>query len=195
MDISREDRRIDVKNLKKGCDTMGADILYKEQDFVFSYRVGGILIRDGKILLQKPVNDDYSIIGGHVARMETTRETLKREFAEELHAQVKVGELMAVGEIFFPWGSRRCHQICLYYRVRLTEPAAIPLEGSFYGYDDLDNQRIGLAFCWVPLETLPDITVYPAELIPHILSESKHAIHFVSDQIKGEKHECTDLNG
>ena len=26
------------------------DILFKQDDFVFSYRVGGVLIRDGKIL-------------------------------------------------------------------------------------------------------------------------------------------------
>ena len=43
------------------------DILFKKEDFVFSYRVGGILIRNGKILLQRPKNDDYAIIGGHVA--------------------------------------------------------------------------------------------------------------------------------
>ena len=43
------------------------DILFNNDDFVFSYRVGGILIRNGKILLQRPKNDDYSIIGGHVA--------------------------------------------------------------------------------------------------------------------------------
>lgn len=28
------------------------DILFKNDDFVFSYRVGGILIRNGKILFQ-----------------------------------------------------------------------------------------------------------------------------------------------
>lgn len=30
------------------------DILFKTDDFVFSYRVGGILIHEGKILLQRP---------------------------------------------------------------------------------------------------------------------------------------------
>ena len=47
------------------------DILFKNDDFVFSYRVGGILIHKGKILLQRPKNDAYAIIGGHVAAMET----------------------------------------------------------------------------------------------------------------------------
>lgn len=162
---------------------MGKDILYKEENFVFSYRVGGVLIQNGKILLQKPVNDDYSIIGGHVARLETTAETLKREFAEEIHADVEVGELMAVGEIFFPWGSKPCHQICLYYRVQLADPDSIPKEGSFWGYDDLDNRRINLEYCWVPLEDLADLTVYPQELMPHILSGSSESLHFVSNQL------------
>ena len=52
------------------------DILFKNDDFVFSYRVGGILKHNGKILLQRPKNDDYAIIGGHVASMETSMETL-----------------------------------------------------------------------------------------------------------------------
>ena len=33
------------------------DILFKNDDFVFSYRVGGILKHNGKILLQCPKND------------------------------------------------------------------------------------------------------------------------------------------
>lgn len=66
------------------------DILFKNNDFIFSYRVGGILIHNGKILLQRLKNDDYSIIGGHVAAMETSMETLKREFEEKLHAKIDV---------------------------------------------------------------------------------------------------------
>ena len=80
------------------------DILFKNDDFVFSYRVGGILKHNGKILLQHPKNDDYAIIGGHVAAMETSMETLKREFEEELHAKIEVDNLLAIGEIYFPYG-------------------------------------------------------------------------------------------
>ena len=79
------------------------DILFKNDDFVFSYRVGGILKHNGKILLQRPKNDDYAIIGGHVAAMETSMETLKREFEEELHAKIEVDNLLAIGEIYFPY--------------------------------------------------------------------------------------------
>lgn len=159
------------------------DILYKDGDFVFSYRVGGILIHNGKVLLQRPLNDDYSIIGGHIARMETSEETLKREFEEELHAKIEVDRLMAIGEIFFPWGNRACHQICLYYTVRLTEES-IPMDGVFHGFDELDKERIDLDFCWVPIESLRTGTkVYPLELIPHIVDPKQEVIHFIARQI------------
>ena len=135
------------------------DILFKNDHFVFSYRVGGILKHNGKILLQRPKNDDYAIIGGHVAAMETSMETLKREFEEEIHAKIEVDNLLAIGEIYFPWGKRPCHQICLYYNVHLVDDN-IPLDGVFHGYDELNNERIDLDFCWVPLEDLKkDITV------------------------------------
>lgn len=162
---------------------MSKDILYKEEGFVFSYRVGGVLIENGKILLQRPIGDDYAIIGGHVARMETTAQTLAREFEEEIHAQVEVGELMAAGEIFFPWGKRDCHQIALYYRVRLAQGAQIPREGSFFGYDEVGGERTNLEFIWLPLEELAHVTVYPQELVGHILSGSGGIAHFVSDQL------------
>ena len=163
---------------------MEKDILFKNETYIFSYRTGGILLHDGKILLQKPQNDDYAIIGGHVTAMETTEQTLKREFEEEISAKIEVDSLMAVGEIFFPWGKRPCHQICLYYKIHLCDPEAIPLSGIFHGYDELGNERINLDFCWVSLEELrKGVKVYPEELIPHILSNEDKVFHFVSRQI------------
>lgn len=41
---------------------MKKDILFKIDDDVFSYRVGGVLIHDNKILLQKPKNDEPRLI-------------------------------------------------------------------------------------------------------------------------------------
>lgn len=44
-----------------------ADILFKTDDYVISYRVAEIFIRDGKVLLQKPTNDTgYAFPGGHL---------------------------------------------------------------------------------------------------------------------------------
>ena len=161
---------------------MPKDILYKEDGFVFSYRVGGILRNDGKVLLQRH-KGDYAIIGGHVSRMESSAQTLAREFMEELHAPIEVGALMAVGEVFFPWGDRVCHQICLYYEVKLSGEPAIPLDGVFCGYDELGGERMDLDFCWVPLEEIGrSVKVYPPELMPRLLEDGGEVKHFVSRQ-------------
>lgn len=163
---------------------MQRDILFKQEDWVFSYRVAGVLERGGRLLLQKPAGDDgYSLIGGHVAAFETSQETLKREFLEEIHAHIGVQELMAVGEIFFLWGKRPCHQISLYYRVRLEDEGEIPLEDVFHGFDDLGGERVDLDFCWVPMEQLRFITVYPQELTAHLLAGRTDFLHFVSNQL------------
>ncbi|MEA4890348.1 MAG: hypothetical protein VB070_12905 [Clostridiaceae bacterium] len=48
------------------------DILFKTDDYIFSYRVAGICVQNGKVLLQKPTNDSgYAFPGGHVAFGET----------------------------------------------------------------------------------------------------------------------------
>lgn len=162
---------------------MEKDILFKAENFVFSYRVGGILIHNDKILLQKPPDDDYAIIGGHVQAFEDSAQALKREYFEELHANIEVENLIAVSEIFFPWGDRPCHQIALYYNVSLADSGSIPIDGVFHGYDDLGGKRIDLDFCWVSLDHLNNLTIYPTELIPHILANDGRVLHFISRQI------------
>ena len=87
---------------------------------------------------------------------------------------------MAIGEIFFPWGKRKCHQICLYYKIHLVNED-IPLDGMFHGFDQLDNERIDLDYCWVPLQqSKAGIKVYPLEIMPIILDNKEEIVHFVS---------------
>ena len=42
------------------------DILFKNDDFVFSYRVGGILTHNGKILLQRPDRKSTRLNSSHI---------------------------------------------------------------------------------------------------------------------------------
>lgn len=59
--------------------------MFHGDDYIFGYRVAGILLRDNKILLQKPTSDTgYALPGGHVEFGETSTQTLVREFKEEI---------------------------------------------------------------------------------------------------------------
>ena len=155
------------------------DILFKTEDYVFSYRVAGICIQNGKVLLQKPSNDTaYAFPGGHVAFGETNAQTLIREFQEEIGVDISVGDLKWVGEVFFPWGSRSCHQICLYYMVDITSKN-IPFEGMFIGKEKMEGRKFDLEFHWVPLEDLKDIEVYPTNVVELMDKIDQGAQHFI----------------
>ena len=140
------------------------DILFKTDDWVFSYRVAGICVRSGKVLLQTTTGEDRSFAfpGGHVAFGETNEQTLVREFKEEIGADIIVGDLKWVAEVFFPWGSKPCHQICLYYMVDIPDPK-IPKEGVFLAREQMEGRSFDLEFHWVPLEEVAGYELYPTQ--------------------------------
>ena len=157
-----------------------ADVLFKAEGYVFSYRVAGLIVQNGKVLLQKPLNDDgYSVPGGHPHLGETAAEALEREYLEETGMTVRAGRLMAVGEAFFPWGGRPCHQIGLYFAASILDAHDRPAEGSFPGVDELGGERIDLDFVWVPLEKLDSIKLYPPQVRDALLRPGEGPIHFV----------------
>ena len=158
-----------------------ADILFKTDDFVFSYRVGGVLIRDGKVLMQNVEGDDgYAFPGGHVTFGETTDQTLIREFKEEIGADIKTERLLMVNENFFQWGKHPCQQINLYYLISLIDESQIPLNGTFKALDDLGNERIELNMCWISLEKIPTLKIYPTEAKKYILNLPEEIVYFSS---------------
>lgn len=158
-----------------------SDILFKTKDYVFSYRVAGICIHEGKVLLQKPTNDTgFAFPGGHVEFGETNADTLIREFKEEIGADIIIGNLKWVAEIFFPWGDKPCHQICLYYEVMLKEKKQIPLDGFFVGDEHIEARNFNIEFHWVPIDELGNIEVYPtntAELMKKYNTDVQHFVY------------------
>lgn len=156
------------------------DILFKTDDWVFSYRVAGICVQNGKVLLQKPTNDNaHAFPGGHVEFGETNAETLIREFKEEIGADIQVGELKWVAEAFFPWGGsgKPCHQICLYYMVEILNPE-IPKDGMFMATEHIEGRNFALEYHWVPLENVEKLEVYPTQT-PALLQKLHEGVqHF-----------------
>ena len=156
------------------------DLLFKDETGVFSYRVAGICVRDGNVLLQTTTGQDRSFAfpGGHVAFGETNAETLIREFKEEIGARISVGELKWVAEVFFPWGKKPCHQICLYYMVEILDPE-IPGEGKFLGKEQLEGRHFDLEFHWVPLAQAAELELYPTQCRELLMALEEGVRHFV----------------
>lgn len=155
------------------------DILFKDEQGVFSYRVAGICVHDGKVLLQTTTDDTaFAFPGGHVAFGETNAQTLIREFREEIGAEIAVKDLKWVAEVFFPWGKKPCHQICLYYMVELTDDHT-PREGIFPGVEQMEGRKFTLEFHWVPLEEASTYELYPTQCRALLTKLDEGVTHFV----------------
>lgn len=156
------------------------DLLFKTDQFVFSYRVAGICVHDGKILLQSCDGDPgYAFPGGHVAYGETHAQTLEREFMEETGLEIRVDSLKWIGELFFPWGERPCQQICLYYQVSLKDTENLDSSSGFDGQEEMDHNRFRLHFHWIPIDELHTIPLYPPEGVEYLQHPSDAVRHFI----------------
>ncbi len=163
---------------------MPRDILFDHQNARFSYRIGALIVQNGRALLQCPVGtQDYAIIGGHAAFGERAKDALRREIREEIRTDAVIGELAAAGEIWIDWGRcadgspRHAHSVNLYFRARVDE-SQLPAKERFFGYDEAGGEKFSIEYIWVPLEELPALTVYPPEIVPLLLDEHHPVIHF-----------------
>ncbi len=159
------------------------DICFQQQDWMFSCRVGGLLYRDGKLLLQHLIGaDTYTIPGGHVSFGEFSRETLARELMEETGAAIKVGRLAAVVELFWQW-KKPCHQVNFYYLAELKNSDALS-SYNFSAFDELGQERKEVEFCWVHLKDLEHIKIQPTCLQPYLKQLPENVIHLMENQLE-----------
>jgi len=84
-----------------------------------------------------------------------------------------------VADIFFPWGNKPYHQICLYYEIGLQEGARIPLDGMFMGGEYIEGREFDIEFHWVPIESLSQLEVYPANIADLMKRYHEGVRHFV----------------
>ena len=145
------------------------DILFDVDGVLFSYRVGGVLIKDNKILLTKG-GDDYSLPGGHSQIGETSQETIVREFKEETGLDVGPLNVISTYENFWKWGDKDCHQLCIYYKLKMVDETQKLVPNP----DTSD-----IKYVWLELEELKNINLYPIGITAQILDNITDTTHFI----------------
>jgi ADP-ribose pyrophosphatase YjhB (NUDIX family) len=143
----------------------------------FTYRVAGVAIHDGAVLLHRSEHEDFwTLPGGRCELLERSDDALCREMAEELGADVMVQRLLWIVENFFEYDAAHCHEMGLYFLMRFNgEPPGSGGE-PFIGHEGDPP----LIFQWFPLETLGDMTIYPTflkERLQAIPDATSHVIH------------------
>lgn len=125
----------------------------------FNFRVAGIAIHNGKILLQStPIHDYWVMPGGRVEFHESTDAALVREMKEELGISVHVDRLSYVNELFYTEKDQNFHELGFYYLMSLPENHEIlKRSGEFEGIEgDVD-----LIFKWVSIEGFMKMKAFP----------------------------------
>ena len=135
-------------------------IRYRSDKGLFNFRVAGVLILDDKILLQRGLSDpSYALPGGQVEFAEDSETALRREFLEEISAQIKIIRLLWVNENFYDEKDGKHHELCFYYLITLSESDKFPRDRVFYTNEE-DESR--LKFHWQDIDKLGEIQFYPA---------------------------------
>lgn len=153
------------------------DWLFSEDTYICDLRVAGVLVRDGKLLVQRDRNgNEYALPGGHVKIGEVMTDCLIREFMEETGTAVACGNLLWTEECFWVCGGRKVHNITFYYQIALCTGKDIPDNGEFVPQKDNPNVLLG----WAPIEQLEAMTIYPAFIKQKIHQLDAPPAHFVT---------------
>ena len=156
---------------------MSVDWLFTADGITCGLRAAGVLLRDGRILMQRERSGtEYALPGGHVRAGETFSEALVREFREEMGADVQCGRLLWTEESFWQWNGGLHHTVTFYFAVSAVREGVIPSGGDFVPQLDQDGVLLG----WVPLDELGRRTVYPSFLPAEISRLEETPKHFVT---------------
>jgi 8-oxo-dGTP pyrophosphatase MutT (NUDIX family) len=158
------------------------DIVYDRDDLRFSYRVVGIGLDRGRVLLQQIVGTDWWFMpGGRCTLGEPAQDTLKREMLEELNAEVEIGRLVWLVENFFTMDSRSYHELALFFLINFSGDSpvlkAVEMKGTDHG---ASGNLVSVLNRWHRLDGLGDVPLYPSFLragLRNIPDTTVHILH------------------
>ena len=132
---------------------------------LFNYRVAGVAVVNGKVLLHKTPSDNFwTLPGGRCELFEFSKDTLQREMQEETGLDAEAGEMLWVSENFFLYNGDKYHEIGFYFEMQIKN---LPSQDDFLGVEGLDE----LLFHWHDVNDLHSIRVYP-EFLANALAKT-----------------------
>lgn len=109
---------------------------------------GGLVIKDGQILLVRNRNGHWGLPKGHWEPGELLAETAVREVLEETGLQVDVGDLAFVTEFRNP--EAREHLVQFFFTATPVGGTLFPRPGEIYGVRWVPTDEVGEYIRWRP---------------------------------------------
>jgi len=150
-------------------------VMFSNGEITFMYRVGGIAVHDGRLLVEHNVKHDFCFVpGGRVEYGENAVQALSRELDEELGGDIRIGRLVIVADNLFELDGIRYQEAGLYFLMEF--PPGHPVlerEGRF------EAAEPNLVYEWLPLDRLEEEKLFPRflrELVLDIPQTPKYVI-------------------
>jgi ADP-ribose pyrophosphatase YjhB (NUDIX family) len=157
-------------------------IIFRSEHSAFNYRIVGVALHEGRVLLHKGESEDFwTLPGGRAEIGEPATETLKREMREELEVEVEIERLLWVVENFFTYLGTSWHELALYFLMSFPHDSDLLKRTSrFYGYEIVEPEVITLIFEWHSLDALDSVTLLPSFLkqgLRALPERTEHVVH------------------
>lgn len=119
----------------------------------------GILIKDGKVLMQKRKSDEFfALPGGGVEKNEFSNESLVREFIEECgEANFEIERLLFNCECKFNFNGESFQQIGYYY---LLKPNSNFTLDKYLTFDGIEEGK-DVVYKWIELSNIKNEKIKP----------------------------------
>ena len=152
------------------------DINFNIKAEVFNYRVGIVIRKDDKILVQKDgPSDYYTFIGGRVKLGESSIEASIREFREETGTLAKYVKTLGIVENFFKssYNNKKYHEILIINELEIDTEI-----------DDIKNiEGKDEVYKWLSIDKLKNAKFLP-EIVLDIINNNK-LVHVINkDNVK-----------
>jgi ADP-ribose pyrophosphatase YjhB (NUDIX family) len=132
-------------------------LAFKQGSEKFNFRVVGVLIKNGRLLVHRSSKDDfYALPGGRAEMLEHTESTIIREMEEELQISVTINRLLFINEAFFEYDNLKFHELGFYYLLNCDD-SNLNLSEFFI----VQEQEMEFVFRWVPLDQVVNEPIYP----------------------------------
>ena len=158
--------------------TLSGVIRFDQGTRRFNYRIVGVPIHDGCVLVHRADHEPFwTLPGGRAEHGETAEQTLRREMFEELATSIEVVRLLWLVENFFDYEGLNYHELALYFLIRFA-PGSAPLNAREFEATDAGTP---LRFQWCPVEPkeLASLPLLPAFLPKGLANLPLSVVHIV----------------
>ena len=159
------------------------DIKFKEGNDLFNYRVAAVIESNSKYLFQKMPNDmNYTLVGGRVRFMETTKEALIREVLEEVGYDITNDDyhVAEIAENFFDYKDEegvihKVQTLLFIYKVKILKKSNI-IKDTIFTMQDKDSTTLH----WLSYDEAKKASILPS-IAKRLLQEDSLQYEVIND--------------